>query len=590
MNTSVRARHDVRGFSFIELLVTIIIAGIAFAAIVPLFVMAESKNVDDNFRTSALTLAQDKLERVRQLDYTQIVADKANPTTVPNLYNGSSSFSGGQFGSTWAMQGGGSSRTLYIDYVVTPYPATATGIQAQYKEVQVTVTWDAPPVVKPVVLKTIVYKQYAGPTLLSLSTQPEANELGIIPGVGSDNNPGVVTLRAVVDQGWINQTAKVQFSVALYGGATVASGFVKLNDAGDKGGGVFEWLWDATTAANGVYDLKATAISSSASSAPGFAGNTTHIYPRLAKVVVPDPPAGLTATNGNGFVKLTWNPSGGDLLRYEVYKSVTLSSGPWEPVPWPAPENTFATYTDNAVTNGESYWYAVKTVTTTPLTSNLSAAVQGLPKVADSDSLAPSAPAWISCAALTGTQTIQLAWQASTDYGAPPTGVGGYWIWRSADQVAWTNVGERTDLANLAFNDSTAGYNMPWFYKVQPFDKAVPVNATPLVDLTAHSATTGPMPTYTLTLENTENGAASAKQAYVWIWNQTSMRWVDQAGTESITRYASVKVASSSQRDWTKLPAGPYKVYVRWGDSSWPIPNPSQDVSIDHKQTTYVLQ
>src|SRR5665647_2497755 len=44
MNTSIRARHDARGFSFVELLVTIIIAGIAFAALVPVFVQAAQSN------------------------------------------------------------------------------------------------------------------------------------------------------------------------------------------------------------------------------------------------------------------------------------------------------------------------------------------------------------------------------------------------------------------------------------------------------------------------------------------------------------------------------------------------------------------
>ena len=35
MNAQVRARRDARGFSFVELLVTIVIAGIVFVAMVP---------------------------------------------------------------------------------------------------------------------------------------------------------------------------------------------------------------------------------------------------------------------------------------------------------------------------------------------------------------------------------------------------------------------------------------------------------------------------------------------------------------------------------------------------------------------------
>ena len=60
------------GFTFVELLVTIIIAGIAFAAIVPLFVQAQEKNSADNARNVSLQIAQDKIEKIRQLDYDQI--------------------------------------------------------------------------------------------------------------------------------------------------------------------------------------------------------------------------------------------------------------------------------------------------------------------------------------------------------------------------------------------------------------------------------------------------------------------------------------------------------------------------------------
>ena len=56
------------GFSFVELLVTIIIAGIAFAAMFPLFVGAQQSQASDGFRTIGTNLAQDMIERVRQLD------------------------------------------------------------------------------------------------------------------------------------------------------------------------------------------------------------------------------------------------------------------------------------------------------------------------------------------------------------------------------------------------------------------------------------------------------------------------------------------------------------------------------------------
>ena len=72
------------GFSFVELLVTIIIAGIAFAAMFPLFVGAQQSQASDGFRTVGTNLAQDMIERVRQLDYDQITtANLRDPASHP---------------------------------------------------------------------------------------------------------------------------------------------------------------------------------------------------------------------------------------------------------------------------------------------------------------------------------------------------------------------------------------------------------------------------------------------------------------------------------------------------------------------------
>ena len=64
-----RACNRAAGFSFVELLVTILIAGIAFAAMVPVFVGAQQVSSGEQMRNVSLQLAQDKLEKVRGLDY-----------------------------------------------------------------------------------------------------------------------------------------------------------------------------------------------------------------------------------------------------------------------------------------------------------------------------------------------------------------------------------------------------------------------------------------------------------------------------------------------------------------------------------------
>jgi prepilin-type N-terminal cleavage/methylation domain-containing protein len=120
------ARH---GFSFIELLVTIVIAGIIFAAMVPVFASALKKTAGDNLRVTATNIAQDRLEKIRQLPYPEIIANSASPTATPNLYN--PSYAGGQFVTTYTPVG--SSKVFTISYSVD--------IQPSYKDVTVTVRW-----------------------------------------------------------------------------------------------------------------------------------------------------------------------------------------------------------------------------------------------------------------------------------------------------------------------------------------------------------------------------------------------------------------------------------------------------------------
>jgi prepilin-type N-terminal cleavage/methylation domain-containing protein len=203
------------GFSMIELVVTVLIAGLAFAAMVPLFVNAQQKNTNDNMRNMAANLAQDKMERIRELDYSSITRD--------NLRD--AAFADGQFGQTAVVSTGSGSRSFRLDYEVSTYPSGAGSMTEQYKSVKVDVWWDPPPSpVKHVVLVARVYKQYAGPPIVAFDTNPVGDESGAI------RNASQITLTATVDDGWIAQTGKVVFTIAMYGGATVASESVAVTD------------------------------------------------------------------------------------------------------------------------------------------------------------------------------------------------------------------------------------------------------------------------------------------------------------------------------------------------------------------------
>ena len=78
MNTTIGARRGTRGFSMIELLVTVVLAGIIFAAMVPVFAGALKKTSGDNLRVTATNIAQDRIEKVRQLAYADITAANLN--------------------------------------------------------------------------------------------------------------------------------------------------------------------------------------------------------------------------------------------------------------------------------------------------------------------------------------------------------------------------------------------------------------------------------------------------------------------------------------------------------------------------------
>lgn len=150
-----------RGFSLIELLVAILIAGVAFGALVPLFIQMQKTSNADKLRSVALQVSQDRIEKIRQLKYELI--------TVDNLK--SSTFNAGQFGTTWSETGeSGSKRNYAITYKVEEKSPSADA-RSVYKVVTVSTEWvGAPTPHKAAVLTTMVYPQSAGPRVADFSS------------------------------------------------------------------------------------------------------------------------------------------------------------------------------------------------------------------------------------------------------------------------------------------------------------------------------------------------------------------------------------------------------------------------------------
>jgi len=159
MNASVRTRHAACGFSMVELMVTVVLAGIIFAAMVPVFANALKTTARDNMRVTATNIAQDRIEKIRMLKYADITTAHLDSATFAN----------GQFGVSFTPAGGG--RPYTIDsYFVADEP--------KYKTIEVTVGW--PDSLGTTVVQTVVMDPAAITTGSTTGPTP-----GVTPAPGS---------------------------------------------------------------------------------------------------------------------------------------------------------------------------------------------------------------------------------------------------------------------------------------------------------------------------------------------------------------------------------------------------------------------
>jgi type II secretory pathway pseudopilin PulG len=151
----------------VELLVSVVLAGIVFSAMVPVFVSTQKASATDRARNIGVNIAQDRLEKIRLLAFEQIAADGSNRAANQvdaNLYD--PSLAGGQFATPYTPPG--SAHAFTVDYVVDNVPSTGA---INYKQITVTVSWDSPAQSgSPVVLHTLVMN----PAATSTSSAPVA--------------------------------------------------------------------------------------------------------------------------------------------------------------------------------------------------------------------------------------------------------------------------------------------------------------------------------------------------------------------------------------------------------------------------------
>jgi prepilin-type N-terminal cleavage/methylation domain-containing protein len=594
MNTSVRARHDARGFSFIELLVTIVIAGIAFAALVPVFVAAQQKGAGDNARNQALSLARDRIEKIRALDYDQIIENNLN----------SSTWYGGEVGNTVSVSNGGGSKSYTVVYSVVfvggngngKHDVTTTdtafyGNTEKYKQVTVSVSWTGnPKPVKTVVLSTSIYKQYQGSRINDLVVQGLGPLSGVIP-AGYDTTSVrqfvqavPVTFTAYVNDADASRTSKVTFLVYSTSGLVATLKQTATAPATTNAGlnGVYQVPWPgtggSTGALDGTYTVKATAFNIN-----GYAVNTVTATFSL-ETGSPPQITGAAAYGSDKTITLTWsNTTASDVVSYIVTRMAALTPAASSPGP-PASYPTTPTYTipftpgmsptcvDSDLTakgypNNDPYvypgnskynvWYEIQAVDSVGRVS-APTAVSAIPHL-PYDYLPPFPPT-----NLAGTVTsssapplwVTLTWAASVDQPAPladptmpVTGIYGYRIYRS-DFNPRTSVWSSSSLVATAVDTGTTWTDNTlkplWSYKysVSAIDRVYNESATigPVqfttpnysynhVKLQNTSTSSG----YNITLTNTDGTAIDSWQA------PTSGSWTTTPFSDSLPKKPDVR-------------------------------------------------
>ena len=553
------------GFSMVELLVTVLIAGIAFAAMVPLFVQAQQKNVDDNMRVMTLQLARDRIEKIRQLDYDSITQANLDDET----------FADAQFGNTYVLKSGaGSTRNVSVTYTVTNQPAGAPDGTESYKKVEVSVSWTAPPSpVYPAVLSTVVYKQYAGPQIIEFDIDPNVLE-EVTPDVWNiTGTPTAIDVYIAPDDiglmipaGQMDQTkwGYVRYAVTSLNGTQIVAEDVRVPVTGEPGH--YTWTWDNSVVADGIYVIQAVAYSSAKQQ-----GNSVSIA-IMVKVKNPPQPTNLTGTPSDGQIQLTWDATPiTDFLPSGHYALETSTDG----VTWSvlAPNLTLPLYLDGGLTNGSDHYYRVRVYDTDGNASPYSLALGPLQPGVQSDTVAPSVPSGFAVAKVAGKQNILLNWTPSIDGGTPTTGVMGYNVERSAAAGGpWSQIRSATVFGQVLLEDTNVGWSKTWYYRVQAADFAGNASGYTAV----LSATTDPQPKHNLVVTNNTGAAID-----VWVQSATTGRYWLQNGTSQATQPGGVtlnKNGANQTKTWSNVPDDTYNVFTstltkatQWASDPWTV-------------------
>lgn len=343
------------GLTLVELLVTIVLSGLFFAAMVPVFVLASQQGQTDRARVLATNVASSAIEVLRDLPYDDLYdTDWRTDESVKTVVDPPQ----------WKGDGSG------VDITVTPYPLDSAKGQERYLLVSVRAWWARPGGdTSDVTLKTAVYRQGLGTHTLLLYAWPLQS--GVIKSV-----PVNVTARIdAVDAG---VTERIDFEVWANNGTAIAKWSVYTSDQGDgsphaqlrsDGYYYFETSWAAAGVADGTYTFVAKTVPADPDDADYDGVWARKQY--VLDLVAPGSPTIRSATPGfqpeypggpmRASVALCWTleTNIGDVGHIEVMRTELGGAGGTSQATFVVPSRSAQTYVDRAVRAGSTYEYRV---------------------------------------------------------------------------------------------------------------------------------------------------------------------------------------------------------------------------------------
>lgn len=549
-----------RGVTLVELLVTIVLAGIAFAALVPVFVLAQRTGSGDKARVVAMNVAQSHVELIRDLSYDQITqaqlptqSETAQGKSYTTTYTVEYVYQIADEDGNWTFQ-------RYLEGA----PDRPSDAEA-YKLVTVDVVWQGPPTpAKHAVLKTAIYRQILGSQIARMTVAP----LTTLPSgdTGIMTSTGPVTLTVDISPLDWGKTRSVTFIVQGPDGRTVSSGDVNVDWEGSQSPVSWSWAWTSDARpVDGIYTFMATAKDDK-----GDLGNTWRLwYP--VETGPPPAPKDVYCIRGRNSVIVQWTrPDTSDLTGYEVSRLSPSPPQTWSPLPiWTAvataDDTTYpAAFIDRMVSETVSYQYVVRArdLGQVPSVDSTPPASAGLPTEAvAADQSAPNAPTGLQLTNSLGNggNAVSLGPAVAVSWTGSNSGdVRYYAVYRDAD---WNSplavVPCSAPRGTFSVTDRKAGWGSTHTYTIRAMDAALNESG----DSATATIAVPPAPVgedFDLRIEI--DGPYGAQVTIESLADYLSYPMSD-AGNAQNPRYVEY-LGSNGNRTWRGLPYGMYRIRI----------------------------